>query len=63
MTKKTLNSLNSLSIIFQFMKRSFSFMLFCLHAYMVSAQISHTAKGDVDKTAQSLLQKAAKVSR
>lgn len=43
------------------MKRSFSFMLLCLLAFMVSAQISHTAKGDVDKTAQSLLQKAAKV--
>ena len=43
------------------MKRCLSILLLCFLCGSLSAQISHTAKGDVDKTAQTLLQKAAKV--
>lgn len=43
------------------MKRSFFLILLSLFAFAASAQITHTAQGDVDKTAQNLLQKAAKV--
>ena len=43
------------------MKRLFPLLFFSLFAFAAAAQITHTASGDVDKTAQTLLQKAAKV--
>lgn len=43
------------------MKRCFHLLLFCMLVGPLSAQITHTQSGDVDKTAQKVLHKAAAV--